>query len=292
MQSYTSNARGATGEIPISIAGNYSDKLYIGATLGIPYINYSEEIKWEEIDQKGTIKTSDSTNFKSYTLNQNFETRGSGVNFKLGMIYRVKDWMRIGASVHTPSYYELTDSYTYQMQSKFDNGTDYSATPPKGSFNYEIITPMKTTGSVAFILGKSGMISADVEFIDYAEMKITSATDPFYDQNQLIQDRYTSATNFRIGTEWRKEEYSFRGGVAHFGSPYKNKSNYSGNDDARTTLSLGLGIRDRNYFIDFGYAITSGKKYLAPYTLENQTYASSLNTNVTHNLVITAGVKF
>lgn len=292
MQSYTSTVKGATGEIPISLGGNYGDKLYIGATLGIPYINYEEDIKWQETDEKGTIKTSDTTNFKSYTLNQSISTRGTGVNFKFGMIYRVHDWLRIGASVHTPTYYQLTDEYSYEMYSEFENGNNYSSKPDKGKFNYELITPMKAIGSAALIIGKSGLISADVEFIDYSEMKLTSAIDAFYDKNQLIQDKYSMATNVRLGTEWRYNEYSFRGGFAHFGSPYKSAAKYEGADNSRTSYSLGLGIRDRNYFIDFGYVLTSGKTFFNYYTLKNQDYESAVNTNVSHNFVITTGVKF
>ncbi len=292
LQSYTSTASGSTGEIPISFAGNYSDKLYLGATLGIPFIRYQEDIKWGESDEKGTIKTSDTTDFKSYTLNQSFSTMGTGVNLKLGMIYRIQDWLRIGASIHTPTYYQLTDEYTYQMNSKFANGSSYSSTPPKGSFNYQLITPMRAAGSAAFIIGKIGLISADVEFIDYSTMKLTSDADPFYDQNQIIQDKYSTATNIRLGTEWRYKEFSFRGGFAHFGSPYKSVAQYGGVDNSKTAYSLGFGIRDRNYFIDFGYVLTTGKTFFAPYTLKNQDYESSINTIVTHNLVITTGVKF
>jgi long-subunit fatty acid transport protein len=302
-QVFKSITSGSTGEIPITFAGNYSDKLYLGATLGIPYINYQEDISFTENATKTTIdrnKRDSVPVFKSYTLNKSLTTSGTGLNFKIGMIYRVQDWFRIGASLHSPTYYQMNDAYNSKMVSTFEKEKEHSKSSPNGSFSYQINTPMRATGSMAFIIGKLGLISADVEYVDYSEMKISSTTDLFYDVNQKVQDKYTSTTNFKLGTEWRYKEFSFRGGMAHYGSPFKNSANslpsyfpFSSQavDNSKNALSLGVGIRDRDYFIDFGYVYTSSKSLYTPYSSQNGT-PESVQFISSQNFVVTTGFKF
>ena len=91
--------RGGLSEFDIALSGNYNNKFYIGGTLGFPMVDYHEESSYSETDISDTIGY-----FKSFTLNEKLHTSGSGFNFKLGMIFRPVDWMRIGTAVHTPTY--------------------------------------------------------------------------------------------------------------------------------------------------------------------------------------------
>jgi len=85
-------------EIVISLAGNFNDQFYIGGTIGIPIIRYYEQSTYREVDID-TIST-----FKSLSLNEDISTVGSGVNFKLGMIFKPVEFVRLGAAVHTPLF--------------------------------------------------------------------------------------------------------------------------------------------------------------------------------------------
>jgi ABC-type multidrug transport system fused ATPase/permease subunit len=84
--------RGGSGEVFFTFGGNYNDKLYLGATMGIPTVRYIYDRNYTE-----TSGANDTlTDFKSFTVNDYVKTTGAGVNFKLGMIYKVTDWVRIG----------------------------------------------------------------------------------------------------------------------------------------------------------------------------------------------------
>ena len=47
------------------------------------------------------------------------------------------------------------------------------------------------------------MINADYEYIDYASSRLHSSSYDFLTENQAISNKYTSAGNIRVGTEWR-----------------------------------------------------------------------------------------
>ncbi|MBK7668089.1 MAG: hypothetical protein IPJ32_12595 [Sphingobacteriaceae bacterium] len=69
--------------------------------------------------------------FKSMTYNEVYKTTGRGYNLKLGAIYRVNEFLRLGANYQTPTVLNLTDLYSYSMTTVFDGGDDVSASYPE-----------------------------------------------------------------------------------------------------------------------------------------------------------------
>jgi hypothetical protein len=293
LQRRTSITKGSTSEIVLSFGANYSNKLYLGGTVGFSSIHYVETTNYEESDPANNINY-----FNNFQFNQNLTTQGYGVNLKLGMIYRAADWVRIGAAFHTPTFYAMTDDYDNSIQSRFDNGSSYTANSPAGTFDYNLTTPMRAIGSVAFIIGKMGLVSADYEFVDYSESSFDASNSNFFNVNDLIQKKYTTSGNLKIGTEWRYENYSFRGGYAMYGSPFASEYKVTGADMSANCYSLGLGIRDHDYFLDFGYVLSQSTSYFQPYTLDNPYNDPNLVVNgvknkmSTNNFTFTLGVKF
>lgn len=51
LQKLQATTRGSFGETVISFGGNYSNKLYLGATIGIPSVRYTQEKVYEETDE-------------------------------------------------------------------------------------------------------------------------------------------------------------------------------------------------------------------------------------------------
>jgi len=271
---------GAINEMVLSLAGNYDDKFYIGGTVGFPFLRYNEQSTYREVD----IDTV--SNFQSFSLSEDISTSGSGVNFKLGMIYRPIEFVRIGAAVHTPTFFTLKESYSRTMNSYFDNGNSYTASSPNGKFDYELNTPMRVIGSLAFIIGEYGLVSADYEFVDYSEARLRSKNYKFFDENEAIQNNYRAHSNIRVGAEARLDPISLRVGYALMGSPYKTGVN----DGERTALSFGVGIRDKDYFFDVAYIYSS---YSENYWLYNPALVQATNnTFKTSNIMMTLGFRF
>lgn len=284
-RSWTS--KGSTGEFAISFGGNYSHRFYIGGTLGINSLRYVEQSTYEEIDENNSIP-----GFKSFRLNNDLTTTGTGVNFKLGMIYRANDFVRVGLAIHTPTFYEMHDEYSGSMSSEFDSGNSSSYDSPNGAYDYELTTPMKVIAGIGFIIGKIGIVSFDYEFVDYSEAKFRSANEPYIKLNNEIHKRYTEAGNLKIGTEWRYDAYSFRAGYAMFGTPFASGHAVSGADQSRTAFSGGIGIRDQEYFLDLAFVYMTGKYFDKPYSLNNSTVQGTTTEMKTNNVTLTFGVKF
>jgi len=247
-QRKSSESSGRMGETVISFGGNYNDRLLLGATLGILTTRYFEDVTFEERDEKDTI-----SGFEYFTLTQSLTTRGSGVNFKLGAIFKATDWLRLGAAVHTPTVLTLKDNYSSSMQSNLDNGDHYEEESPKGAFDYTITTPMRAIGSAAFIIQKRGLINVEYEYVDYSDAKLNSTPNVFSNVNSAIRSKYTSTQNIRVGGEVRLDPIAIRLGYALYGSPFAAGENKNA---ARTSYTAGLGYRENNYFVDFAYVLT------------------------------------
>lgn len=285
LQTKSVETRGAMQEMVLTLGANYNNKLYIGGTFGFPYLRYIEESTYKEFDKGDTLPV-----FNNFTLNQDLTTTGSGFNFKFGLIYVPIDLemlkVKIGAAVHTPTFFAMHDEWSSQISSSFDSGQKYSDKSPAGTYNYSLTTPMRAIGSLAVQIGKYGTISADYEFVDYSEARLRSKTEKYFDQNDLIQNKYTATSNIRLGAEAVLGLFSIRGGYAIYGSPYKSGLN----DAKRTAITGGFGIIDKNYFIDFGYVYSKSKENYFLYNLDGMNPANL--EKVTHNFLITLGFKF
>jgi hypothetical protein len=286
-QRRTGTTRGAITETVFSFGGNYNNKLYLGATLGIRSLRYTDESMYEEIDKSNNIPE-----FANYSFNQYVSTSGVGVNLKLGMIYRANDYVRLGVAFHTPSFYSLHDDYKNTMRSQFDSLGNFSQSSPEGAYDYNLTTPFRAVGSIAFVFGKMGLISADYEYADYSGTRFDASGSSFADVNDLIRQNYTSTGNLKIGTEWNYQNFVFRGGYAMNGSPFSTRVNLHGADGSRTSYTGGIGIRDKDFYFDIGYVYTTGKDYYQPYTLSDTEVPGIINTATNHNFTFTFGVKF
>ncbi|MFH0895498.1 MAG: hypothetical protein V2A54_13760 [Bacteroidota bacterium] len=273
------DSRGSQNEMVFSFGANYNEKFYIGGTLGIPYIRYMEESTYKEIDVADSIP-----GFKSFTLNENFNTTGSGVNFKFGMIFRPVDFVKLGVAIHSPSFYEMKIDYSKKLTTEFDS-VSFDQSSPKGYFDYQLQTPFRAIGSIAIVFGKYGQVTADAEFVDYTEARFYSKDYPYYDENDAIRNNYNSQINLRAGTEWNAAPFTFRGGFAMYGSPYKSGLN----DGSVMCFSGGIGYREEGYFIDVAYVLrkTSEDYYL--YSMN--TNAATIET-LSHQIVWTLGFRF
>ncbi|MCK5839534.1 MAG: outer membrane protein transport protein [Bacteroidales bacterium] len=278
-------SEGYMNEMGFSVAANYADVVYFGGTIGIPVIRYYEETIYEE---NNTV-SSDTIYFSSFRKYDYLETRGSGFNFKFGLIVRATDWMRLGAAFHTPSYFgNLRDDYRSTISSSLNNGDRYSWSSPQGGFNYSLETPMRAIGAISFIIKQSGLVSAEYEYVDYSSATLRSHGYDFINENQAIRTNYTSASNIKIGTEWRFGYFSLRGGYAVYGSPYKGNIN----DGMKSIISGGIGYRQQYFFIDFAYSHSFTKENYYMYESENVLVDPALIETYTHNFLLTLGFKY
>jgi hypothetical protein len=289
IQRRSAESEGSTGETVVSFGANYSNKFYIGATLGFKSLHYYESSTYEELDPDTQLPY-----LNRYQFQQDFTTRGSGFDFKFGIIYKATDNLRLGLAIKTPSWYYLHDQYKNSMVSYLDSGitTIYTSESPDGAFDYDYTSPFRFIGSAAFVFAKNGLISADYEFTDYGDARFNAGGVSFSDVNNTIQEKYRSVQTVRLGTEWLYQKLAFRGGYSFSTSPLNNQYISGVSDFSRNSFSGGIGLRENNIFLDLGYVYTLSHEFYQPYTLSYEAVPGVKNRVVSSNFTLTFGVKF
>jgi len=292
LQQKSLRSRGSLGEWDISFGGNYNDKLFIGATIGFTTLRYIEDSKYEEIDVTNMHDSIAGLDFASFELNQYLSTTGNGINLKAGIIYRPADWVRLGAAFHTPTYYNLSDDYSSYLVANYTSGFSSTSRVLQGAFDYDLTTPLKAIGSVAFIFGNYGLISADYEYTDYTDARLNSRDYHFSDENTTIDRKYNSASNIRVGAEYKYNIFSFRLGGAYYGTPFQSGLNRKSEDQHQIYYTGGLGIRGKNTFMDVAYALGQSSEFYRPYGLSSEPVSGVVTKTSDHRIMFTVGVRW
>ncbi len=282
---------GGMNEMVFSLAANYDHKLMIGATIGVPFIDWEQNRTYSEEDQNNEIPS-----FRNLIYQESVTTSGIGINAKLGVIYRINQAVRVGGAVHTPSRFSLTDNFSESLIYDFEDGSSggvFSDETAPGSFNYRLRTPWRYMLNGAVLIKKMGFISAELEYIDYSNSSYNyerdnNGIDPFFEEavNNDIENDFQSALNIRLGAEYALKVFRFRAGYIINGSAFAD------NTDNNNILSLGFGMRVKSFYFDVAYRLSGQEGTYEPYTTNFATQPV-VNTNLTSNQgMLTLGFRF
>jgi len=279
-QSFKNTTSGGRREFYLSFGTAYQKKLFLGATLGFPNIEYRERSVLTESNFEGAKDGLTSFNYAS-----DLYVQGSGINLKLGLIYKIDDAIRYGFALHTPTYYEIQEEYSSEMNTSFGNDSMHSAATSLGLFDYGLTSPFKMINSLSFVLKKRAIISIEHEYLDYSSAKLNSDFYRFSNENETINTAYTSTSNVKIGTEVRVHpQMSIRGGYAYYGSPFTNRNN----DTSKEYLTFGLGLQVNQYFFDFALVNSYNRTNRSLYSGSEEASLSNRNEQI----LISGGFKF
>ncbi len=275
----------------ITISGNYANKLLIGASFNVLNVNYSENFTHNE------TYTDTSLWIQSTKYTGQLDISGRGLNARIGAIYTPIPQVRIGAAIETPSIYYMNDYWTNNMETNTDEGLKYidNVNVPSGTYKYNVRTPFKANGSVAFVLKKYGSIGAEIEYVDYgnAELKskkFSTAPYSFAAENTQIDNLYRSVLNFKIGAEGRiTKQFYVRGGFAYYQTPYKSQS--GNNLNPTVFYTGGLGYNFGIWYVDMAYMLQ--KKNEDYYAYDPTINGSLSNVNANNSqILLSVGARF
>ncbi len=285
------NSSGEMDELLFGMAGNYKDKLYIGATVGFILSEYREQKVYEETDPDDEIPV-----FNNMLFEERFRTDGTGVNLKVGAIYRINRMFRTGLSLHTPTSYGMTDNFQNLLDTNTELQGTVGAETEESVFEYSLRTPWKANWSFTTIIPKRGFVSLDVEFLDYTFSQFTFDTETTpelegyqTELNTSIENTFKNTLNIRLGAEYALKDFRIRGGYALYGNPYLEGGASNHN------YSFGLGWRHKRIFIDAGYVLSRQSEEYYPFTLVSRPESDwplVINTQTIQNFLITLGYRF
>ncbi|MEG2150881.1 MAG: hypothetical protein RRY36_06650 [Bacteroidaceae bacterium] len=309
---YRSEQIGGVNSFDFNIAFNVRDVFYIGATLGLYQVDQTKYTSY------GELFTENGSGVGDFMLENNFKTIGNGVDFKLGFIYRPSGLpLRIGASIHTPTYYNLRDKSTVRMnfntynpnKDKFESGMiePYDADGYKldeSVTDYTLTTPWKYNFSLGYTIGKWAAIGAEYEYENRSTAKYRNDSgEALGMENNDIKHMLKGIHTVRAGVEIKvAPQFSVRGGYNHSTAAFKDDAvksipynsirtdaEYS-NIKAINNYTLGLGYRGRVFYADLAYQYSAYKSDF--FAFEDIGLDVTKVTNTRNQVLMTLGVRF
>lgn len=269
---------GRNGKYTFTLAAQYNEDFYVGASINTYDIEYYQRVLVEEYNNDGNGNTLD------VSQNQELFTYGEGFSFNLGFISKPSDNVRLGLALQSPVWYNLSEEFTEFEVELYETGFDtFTENSGVSFFDYRLRTSGKMTGSFAYIFDSQGLISVDYIYRNYSNTKLSKGD--FSGENQDFNSDLQSTGELRVGTEWRFDNVSVRGGFHMEKSPYKNAID----SDDLEGFSLGAGFKFKGGKIDFAYQSSTNTAPYSIYPQSNEVDAVELDfdtSKITATLVL------
>lgn len=276
---YTSlETRGSIGEYDFTFGFNFVDKFYFGFTLGIQDVDYRRNVFYGEnyLYGEGEQPSGYDMPYQLTYMNYLQSTRisGTGVNFKLGFVWRPAAWLRIGAAYHTPTAYNLRLQYYGDMWSEtlsagnnpdgydLTNGymRDYVESPEwvdEGENSWRISSPSRVMVGAAVTIAQRLIISADYEASFYNKTKLRGSPIQNLDYRATMQSYFKNSNTLRLGAELRllpavdlRVGYIASGGALRLPNELYTRPLI----DSKRYVTAGIGFRLGNTtYLDLAY---------------------------------------
>jgi hypothetical protein len=299
-QSQKIEKRGSMDEYNFSGSINIDNILYLGAGLVFNDLRYQYTSVFEESDPDKTVTTATTDTvgnfYRSSYLKTELKTEGQGVAGRFGFIFRPVDFFRFGLSMQTASRINMKDEYQYKVGSdiRWPNIGKVDVESPKGTYEYQLITPARYTASAMLMHPRLGFISVDADMVNYAKGRLTATDFTFSDANSRARASYQEAYQVRVGAELKlKDVYRLRAGYNFVTSPYKNEIPGVSKDDlTRQAYSIGAGYNDGVYFVDLALVRTTFNEFYTPYQLNSGYSPTGKAAHTMINVAVTGGIRF
>lgn len=267
---------GYIGDYEVNLSGNAGSQFYWGITFGYKDVNYKANTIYSETGGPTVV---------DYR-----KIDGDGFDIKAGIIVRpVKESpFRIGAYIHTPTWYSLTTSNTTTL-----NGARSSE-----AYDFKLYTPWKFGLSLGHTIGNQLAIGATYEYADYGSLDTRINDGGYYDDwygtyyetsssdeamNDHTKNTLKGVSTFKLGLEYKPvQNFAIRFGYNYVspkydedgykdvsiespGNYYASQTDYT-NWKATNRFTFGLGYTLQKFTIDLAYQYSAQKGDFYPFT--------------------------
>jgi len=278
-QFFGNYTNGQNERTTISFAAQYNEKFHLGFGIVTHRLEYYQKALFEH------SSNDNNSNLLDASLKQVLKTYGQGAALSFGIIAKPSQELRLGLALQTPTWYNLTEEFTEDLEIKVSNNSNIYREPKNinvNIFEYDIVAPARATASIAYLFGKEGLISLDYTFKNYTKTKLKPSSE-FAEINNLASTELQNTSELRLGAEWRVGKIvSLRGGYYYKQSPYAAAID----TDHVKGFSLGTGFKFGNTKLDLAYQKSTNT---GVYGFVNELNAAELDMNtgkITATLVI------
>jgi len=194
--------------------------------------------------------------YHTFDYTQQITTNFSATNVKLGALYQLGFLGRVAATVSTPikiNAKEKWSEYSKQIEDDDSPYDDYEDSET-GKWDYGIKSSWQFSAGAALTLLPNIVISADLEYNDWSQMRYTSEppVSNQYRKNLDFKQNFQPTATIRLGGEFTVPliNTQLRAGAIRQPSPLKDASEKAD----RNFLTLGCGILlDKQVKLDVAY---------------------------------------
>ena len=264
-------------------SANFFDKLFIGISVDLAHTKRFGTKVFSESRVEGT-----ETDFNQWSFTEDLSSTGWGGNAKVGFIYHATPWFRFGAAFHSPTLYAFSEKWQTTTETEINWVTNKSL-GPESNYEYTFISPLKCLGSLAFVVGQQGMISLDVEYLNYGAARFRASDFDYSPTNESIKESLGHTANFRLGTEWYLGGTYLRFGTAYYGSPFG--LGQAGGSVKKASCGISVPVSASTTF-DFAYELSHGRTFNTLYDAGDLGIESVTHSHYRHLLLTTLKIRF
>ncbi len=299
------NRYGHQTKMSIGVGANYNNKIYLGAGINIHNATLDQ---YDTAAFKSNVSNRTDYYSKQYTP---FSESSDGFSASVGIIGKVNQNLRLGASIETPTWWSISRVYSFYEDQIHGDGT--------ASEDRRLSSPFKTTLSAAYVANKNFSINVDYSLgLSKAKYRVDGAAER--ELNNFFNANAKNQSEIKVGAEYRLSGFRLRGGYGYASSPFNNMNVNSFVNGAnqpmaydnfilgkRNTVAAGLGYDFGGFYVDAAYQnITS--EYSNPflqgsadynsgyfgsqYIINSDAYIVSKVKNTRNNFFVTVGWKF
>jgi hypothetical protein len=235
--------RGYGGEYSFFLATEFQENLMFGVSVGLLSGRFSYNRLFQEIDEfndyDGDFIDSSGdgvgdTDIDRILLEDRIRSRYSGFRARAGIIYRVNEYLNIGASYTLGTRINVDEDFDAEIRTTFNNGVQFDDNL-NTEFSYRVEFPSRS--SLGFSLNNLGSlsISGSAEYVNFSRTRIDFREGDLFEEEQIENEFITE--NFR-------DVWNLRGGIAYDVNPdFTVRAGYS-----FLPSRFVDGIDDRNIF--------------------------------------------
>lgn len=278
-QSFSNTTTGQTSVFSIGFSSVHENKLFVGGAVNMHDLQFNQITRLNE-----TNKDNNGNILKAFNK-QKSNFNGAGLSLSLGFIYKAHQAFRFGLAYESPTWYQeiveehnlsvfdpkdkrYNDWVGYTKISATNITTDIDSGEEFKNYKYALKTPSRITASTAFVFGKKGLLSIDYTYKGYKNTKFKNGD--FDTENKTFLRDFKDTHAINVGTEWRFERMSLRGGYHYEQTPYKGALK----KDHLKGFSVGLGYNFGSAKFDLAY---KNSKNNSPYYIYNSDNIGSVN---------------
>ena len=262
------NRYGTVDKVNVAIGANYDNQIYLGAGLNF------HGARLDQYDSAAFYSANDKRTDSYEKQDTPYSENSSGFSANFGIIGKISNEFRLGASLETPTWWTINRVYNYYESPK--DGT--------ASEDRKLSTPMKATLSAALVPSKNFSMNVDYT-LGLGKNKYTVYGAAERELNDFYSAYSKTTSEIKVGAEYRIDKLRLRGGYGYETSPLNavgvtelttigslsSKSYENLLLGERNTFGFGMGYDFGAVFLDATYQNVSSK-YKNPFLKGDSAY--------------------